>query len=137
MGDAYQSITDLFDNLIHDSQGEMYEYCNFCPEDIRVSAPEFLIELFKKALTHKYMMANTPPSGKDFIYRGLTFVPCYEMAVSVWHKDYPLYKKDWMLRKIPLDSPYKTSNGLYNELIINLRAGFPGYIKVEIKSTYN
>jgi hypothetical protein len=121
MQQAYKSLIDIFDQLIHEAQGDMYEYINFKQDKIVVSAPQFIIDEFKKALSMVHFSKDPRSIGKDFVYRGLKFQPCYEMEISVWHIDYPLYKKDWMLRKMPLSTPFITQHEPFRKYVIELK----------------
>lgn len=106
----YEALIKLFDELIHEAEREMYYKINFDSKDIRISAPKFIINLFFEALSKQYNGSayyTNGRLGKDFIYRGITFLPHFEMEIVVWHIDYPLFKEDWMIRKIPLNPTYK------------------------------
>lgn len=122
-----EPIIDLFDQLIHDAQGEMWQHLNFNPKDLRISAPEFIIDAFRDALGRHYAIGDQASAGKDFIYRGLQFIPCHALEIAVWHRDYPLYRHEWMLRKIPLDAPQTIDHGAYKEHMIKMLPLFRYY----------
>lgn len=138
MKDQYELICNLLDELIHDAQGRMYEMINFKPQDIRISAPEFFIELFQQALATKYMFREPSGAekGRDYVYRGITFIPCYQMEVAVWHIHYPLYQEDWMLRKISLLNPQTIlHNDHLKEIVVNLTPFMTKFSKSQFPNT--
>jgi hypothetical protein len=57
------------------------------------------------------VIAQPGETGKPFMYRGLKIVESYEMEVALWHKDYPLYKREGMIRKISLNPAQKIPSG--------------------------
>lgn len=120
-------LVDLFDQLIHDAQGQMYEHINFNPSDLRISAPEFIIEAFQNEMSRLYNLGTPRSVGDDFLYRGLKFIPSYALEVAVWHVNYPLYQEEWMLRKISLDRPLTINHGHYQEYILKLVPLFKYY----------
>lgn len=122
-GDHLLQVCKLFEELIHETRHNMYEYIDARPEDIRVAAPQFMIDLFERAIVYKYsqLYHHSDPVDGLVKYQGLTFIPTYQMEIAIFHKDYPLYKNEWMLTKLSLLPAQTVPHGRYSEIIINLQ----------------
>lgn len=124
METEYDGLIELFQRFIQESLYSMYEH-NSHEKDINVSAPQFLIDMFCDGLLLKYGvlgMGNNGRTGNHFIYMGIEFIPCYELEISVWHKDYPQYREVWMLRKLPLNKPYLVQKQPYEKYLLSLKS---------------
>lgn len=113
-------VFNLFSNFIRDMKLEMLEYMEFRPEDIRLSAPEFLIRLLKEYCQKEYLLLPEERHGDHFILYGIETQPNYDMSIVIFHKEYPLYKKSWMIKKLSLDPPVSVKKERWTETIINL-----------------
>ena len=97
--DILESFGNLIAEIIEHSAGAFYELCfsKKHKEDIYISAPFFLIEAYQNYLSKK--MENFEP---DHRFMGIKLIPSSDYAITLFHKDYVIYKEDWMIRKMPL-----------------------------------
>jgi len=63
------------------------------------SAPFFLVEAYQNYLSKK---TEVDPSNLDHRFMGIKMIPSTDHAITLFHKDYVVYKEDWMIRKMPL-----------------------------------
>jgi len=120
--DGYDSLIELFSRLIEEADDEMrYLMHGDKIGDLMISAPSIIIEYFKKALLYKHLVGFAPGElGKLFVFRGITMYPSFDWAITLYHKEYSLYKKDWMIRKIPLNNPHQQKKEWYTKYTICL-----------------
>lgn len=123
--DILENVYSLFNELIEGVDDQLYMHINSDRKDVCLSAPDFLIKLFCQSLHHMAGNYSQPGQlGKDLMYRGIEIIPTHEMAITLFHKDYPLYNADWMVNKISLIPAVENQKGLYTERIISLRNHF-------------
>lgn len=96
-----ESFEDLVSELIENSSAPFYGLCfhEKHQKDIYISAPYFLVEAYQNYLSKK--MENDKP---DFVPRfmGIKMIASTDYAITLFHKDYVVYKQNWMIRKMPL-----------------------------------
>lgn len=123
MNNTYGSLIELFKRLIDEADGNLLPLLkSYEVNNVMISAPSTIIELFKEALAHEYNLGFTPGfEGKYFVFKGITIYPSCDWAITLYHRDYVLYKHSWMIRKIPLGAPSKEQKEWYTKYIIDLK----------------
>lgn len=124
--DFYLKVISLFDRFIEDVEPEMYVAMRGGnAEDVKLMAPQFVIDIFYKALTSWHLQTNEKLE-KHLIYKGIQIAPVYEMAIIIFHKDYPLHGKHapWMIKKIPLAPPIHLKKEWWDETIVIIKQYF-------------
>ena len=99
--DVIKSFENLVTDLIEQSGGPFYELC-FSKKhsgDIYISAPFFLVEAYQNYLSRKN---GKPEADSDYRFMGIKMIPSSDYAITLFHKNYIIYKEDWMIRKIAL-----------------------------------
>jgi hypothetical protein len=96
-----ESFGNLIDEVIEMSAGSLNALCfsEKHQKDIYISAPFFLVEAYQNYLSKK--MENLE-SNSDHSFIGIKMIPSTDYAITLFHKDYVVYKQDWMIRKMPL-----------------------------------
>ena len=96
-----KSFGNLIAEVIEQSAGAFYELCfsEKHRDDIYISAPFFLVEAYQNYLSKN--MENSK-SNSDPRFMGIKMIPSCDYAITLFHKDYVIYKQDWMIRKMPL-----------------------------------
>lgn len=99
--DVIKSFENLVTDLIEQSGGPFYELCfsKKHSEDIYISAPFFLVEAYQNYLLRKN---GKPEADSDYRFMGIKMIPSSDYAITLFHKNYIIYKEDWMIRKIAL-----------------------------------
>lgn len=99
--DVIKSFENLVTDLIEQSGGPFYELCfsKKHSEDIYISAPFFLVEAYQNYLSRK---KGKPEADSDYRFMGIKMIPSSDYAITLFHKNYIIYKEDWMIRKIAL-----------------------------------
>ncbi len=99
--DVIKSFENLVTDLIEQSGGPFYELCfsKKHSEDIYISAPFFLVEAYQNYLSRKN---GKPEADSDYRFMGIKMIPSSDYAITLFHKNYIIYKEDWMIRKIAL-----------------------------------
>lgn len=115
------SICELFHRLFTDADHRLMNALER-PEDFRLSIPSFLITHVQHAFMMHYHIV-IGPSVKWYL-RGVEIIPSMDLAITLYHKDYVLYKEEWMIRKVPLASPRKFQNEWYTEYVVALHESF-------------
>lgn len=126
-----ESFGNLIAEVIEHSAGSFYELCfnKKHKEDIYISAPFFLVEAYQNYLSKKIENHKT---NSDYGFMGIKIIPSSDYAITLFHKDYLVYKEDWMIRKIPLmpglEAYVKKPNSAFKPII---KPFIPGDIKSE------
>lgn len=96
-----ESFGNLIAEVIEHSAGPFYGLCisKKNREDIYISAPFFLVEAYQNYLSKKLENRKTK---SDYMFRGIKMIPSTDNAITLFHKDYVVYKHNWMIRKMPL-----------------------------------
>lgn len=129
MDSPYTALLELFDQLIYDALGEMHKSGFDNNNDLTISAPQFIIDSFMRGVREENNFISDP-SVREIMYMGIKFQPTYELEIAIWHKDYPLYREDWMIKKISLE-PYRTihQHPNYQKHMIKIAPILEMYIK--------
>ena len=129
MDTPYTALLAFIDNIIFDALGEMYKNGLNNQNDLTISAPQFLIDSFMRGVREENNFISDP-AVREIMYMGIKFQPCYELEIAIWHKDYPLYREAWMLKKISLE-PSRTihQHPNYQKHMINIGPILDIYIK--------
>ncbi|SDK34069.1 hypothetical protein SAMN05421823_102500 [Catalinimonas alkaloidigena] len=101
----FQNIIDLFEEVYNSQDPRLFEAMN-SEDDVRgpkvyLTAPHFMLELFWQALAFVGRHHHIPP-GQIPTWRGLQVSPNPDLKISIFHRDYPLYKEDWMICEVSL-----------------------------------
>lgn len=125
--DLYDHVLDLFNILLDEMPAEMMLQCNGSgSEKFVISAPDFLLNKFLHALQRKFAYQSFQPGemGALLTYRGINMVPSPDLAITIFHKDYPLFREDWMIYKIPLTPPVHDDKGRYKRTTFHIARHF-------------
>lgn len=122
MNVAYDKLIELFNRLLEEADDKMlWLITGKEVKDIYLSAPDIIITHLTDALTLRYNLKLTNQDvSNHLIFRGLTVYPSSDWAITLYHKNYTLYKEDWMIRKIPLYTPQAIKKEWYTEYIVSL-----------------
>ena len=124
-----ESFGNLIAQLIEHSAASFHGLCigKKNKEDIYISAPFFLVEAYENYLSKK--MENRKPDS-NYRFRGIKMIPSTDNAITLFHKDYVVYKENWMIRKMPLmpglEAYMKELDSKFEEIILPF---IPGEIK--------
>lgn len=119
----YQEVVNLFNRFVNDLDEKMY-YAMQRKGDVYLQAPAFVIDILHKSLIATYNVIPTENSTGHLLFKGLKVEPTYEMAIILFHKDYPLYREEWMLKKIPLEPPVTVKKEWYTETVVKMKEFF-------------
>lgn len=129
--DLNRKIVELFEVLFNESDSNMMEALAR-PEDFKLSIPSFLQRHVQEAFSFYYC---TPfPPAVTWYLRGVEMIPSVDLAITLYHKDYVLYKSDWMIRKVPLASPRKFEKEWYTEYVVALQEAFSYFKNDNVES---
>jgi hypothetical protein len=129
--DILESFGNLIAEIIEHSPAVFYGLCltKKHKKDIYISAPFFLVEAYQKYLSKK-MKKREPLSDDRFM--GIKIIPSPDYAITLFHKDYVVYKHDWMIRKMPL---MPALEAYMKKLDSGFEATILPFVPGEIKST--
>lgn len=116
----YSDLLNFFEDFIDNVPPKLYE-CMHKPGEVFIHAPEFFIELFEQALLRRYLFPQKAESGIYNHFRGIPILPTYEHALIIFHKSYPIYQQDWMIRKMSLETPVVIKEERFRKTIFKLR----------------
>jgi hypothetical protein len=120
MNNPLTALMGLVEKIIVGADTRMLEVikngdCN----DIYFSAPDVILRLLESAMIlQSEMNYDTFAIEKFKLLDPINIIPSADWSITLFHKDYPLYKHDWMIRKITLDVPFKWNEGDINKTII-------------------
>lgn len=122
MTKQFDAILALFHSLLDEADDEMLMYLNTSHADqIYCSMPSFFIGVMRDALRAKYLYGfESGEEGKLFVFRGVNIIPSSDLAITLYHKDYPYYNRPWMIRKVPLIVTHRKQTEWYDKLVIDL-----------------
>lgn len=130
-----ERFCQLLSDLIEHSSAIMYGLCSDkkSRNDIRISAPQFLIDA---AIKYPKPLSSIKSKQGITKFMGIKMIPSSDYALTLFHKDYTLYKEDWMIRKLPLLPEMKSAAlGADEEYPIFIEPFKPGTIKNQDPST--
>ena len=120
MNNPLIGLISLFDTLLEECDERMLQIIDSGQNDIiYISAPDVLITLFKTAIIVRNYLGITKYK-RATLFNSNNLVPSFDWAVTIYHKDYSLYKYPWMIRKTTLNEAISTKEGLCNKSIIFL-----------------
>lgn len=134
MNSPFEPLIDLLEELIHNSANEMIVRMNSNKEDLILQIPQFLIDHLPEAMSSKYRFL-VHNNGIIKMFEGVTIQPSPDLAITIFHKHYPLYKSDWMITKIPLDPALKMQKHGYDKYVISLQK--TSYFKTDTNPSHN
>lgn len=114
----YQNVINLFDRFINTSNDNLL-LAKHRQGDLFLQAPAFLLKIFSDVLNNQTLYRHHAPN--NLMFQGIEMHPTYEMAIVLFHKDYPLYGYDWMINKIPLTPPFSVKKEWYTETIVQIK----------------
>jgi hypothetical protein len=118
----YQEVVSLFNRFLDEVDEKMHREMRW-KGDVILQAPQFIIDILFQAVraTNAIKPAwNPDPTGLS-VFRGLKIQPTYEMAIILFHKHYPLYREDWMLKKIALEPPQTLQKEWYSITVVKMK----------------
>ncbi len=81
---------------------------NGVSRDIYFSAPDVVLRLLESAAALAHEINDQSFDLEKFrLLDHTNIIPSFDWSITLFHKDYPLYRYDWMIRKIALDVPAK------------------------------
>lgn len=119
----HQEVVNLFNRFVNDLDENMY-YSMQKKGDVVLQAPQFIIDILYQSLQATYMVNPTENTTGHLVFQGLELQPTYEMAIILFHKQYPLYKNDWMLKKISLEPGLTIKKEWYSETGFKMKEFF-------------
>lgn len=125
--DLQEQVVALFIRIVHEVEYKLHraDAPNRVKEKMVIQAPEFLLRIFFEGLKqYNPVVLHYYKAGESFKYRGLLVRPGYEMAIVIFHEDYPIYQNSWMLTKIPLHPAQTIERKEYTETIIKISEVF-------------
>jgi hypothetical protein len=120
MNNPLTALIGLVQKLIVGADTRMLETikngnCN----DIYFSAPDVILKLLESAtLLQSEMDDDTFAIEEIRLLDSVNIIPSVDWSITLFHKDYPLYRHDWMIRKIALEVPFRSDEGVINRTII-------------------
>lgn len=118
--EIFSGLADMLFELIHNTKNELFTNCFCKDEDIILSMPLFLIDILPMAIYYKHhCLCNTPQHGSLTMLEGLRVQPSHDLAITIFHKDYPLYKNPEMICRLPLDRVTQQYES-YSKVLISL-----------------
>ena len=99
--DILESFGNLIAEIIEHTAAPFNGLC-FHPkhkENVYISAPFFLVEAYQNYLSKQ---KKNPAGNSDHRFMGIKMIPSSDYAITLFHKDYVVYKENWMIRKMPL-----------------------------------
>lgn len=118
----YQEVLTLFNRFLDEVDEKMY-YSMQNTGDIVLQAPQFIIDILYRSLRATLEVNptwNPDPIGLS-VFRGIKIQPTHEMAIVLFHKHYPLYREDWMLKKIALEPPQTQQKEWYSVIVFKMK----------------
>lgn len=118
----YQEVISLFNRFMDEVDEKMKRDMRW-RGDVILQAPQFIIDILFKAARATNTIYPTENSNSPGIssWRGIKIQPTYEMAIVLFHKDYPLYREDWMLKKIALEPPQTLQKEWYSVTVVKMK----------------
>lgn len=118
--DFGEEVTNLFYRFINDLDEKMY-YAMQKEGDVYLQAPQFLIDILFYSFRITFNRAPEKNTSGFYFFQGMEIHPTYEMAIILFHKDYPIYREKWMLKKISLEPTQTISEQWYSKTIFKLK----------------
>lgn len=136
MNSPFEPLVDLLEGLIHNSGDEMMMRMVGGREDLILQMPQFLIDHLPEALASRYgFMGYSQSNGMVKMFEGVQIQPSPDLALTLFHKNYPLYKNDWMIVKISLDPALQMKKSWCDSYVISLQK--TSYFKTGVNPTNN
>lgn len=79
--------------------------------DVNISAPQFFIDLLNEAYIKDTGFKQCDIESIRFC--GVKIIPGYEMCLIMFHKNYPKWKEDWMIKRIDLNKGSNEDNVVF------------------------
>ncbi len=119
----HQEVVNLFNRFVNDLDENMY-YSMQKKGEVVLQAPQFIIDILNQSLQATYRTNPTENTTGHLVFQGLELQPTYEMAIILFHKQYPIYRNDWMLKKICLEPAQTIKKEWYSETFIKMKEFF-------------
>jgi hypothetical protein len=120
MNNPLMALISLVKKLIVGADSRMLEtIINGNCNDICFSAPDVILKLLESAtLLQSEMDYDNFAFEEIRLLDRVNIIPSVDWSITLFHKDYPLYRHDWMIRKIALDIPFRWDGGDINRTTI-------------------
>ena len=122
MSNTINVVIELSQKLLNEVDNKMLEIIySEKSDEIYITAPQVIISLFQKVLVlpNQLKDASLQMHKLDWLI-GINIFPSVDWAITMYHKDYSLYKHNWMIRKVSLTHPVKVKEGNQSKEIIYL-----------------
>lgn len=134
----FEPIIDLLYGIINYSTNEMMmRLSGLGRDELVLQMPQFLIDRIPEAVQSKYGYFS-PQYGSInsvAIFEGITINPSPDLAITLFHKNYPLLNQDWMIVKISLQPMQRRTGSWYDQYLISLQE--TPYFKGQTNPTNN
>lgn len=123
MNSPFESLVDLLQELIYYSADEMFIRLNAdSRKDLVLQMPQFLIDRIPEAVQSKFgYFTPTDQLMPIKVFEGITVNPSPDLAITLFHKDYPLRNQGWMIVKISLEPPQIIKGEWYEQYVFKLQ----------------
>lgn len=118
-----QEVVNMFNHFVNDLDEKMY-YSMHKKGDVYLQAPAFVIDILHQSLMATYNINPVENTTGHLVFQGLEIQPTYELSIVLFHKDYPLYKEDWMVKKISFEPPISIKKEWYTETVFKIKEFF-------------
>lgn len=115
----FEPLIDLLYETIHiyESRGGYHSR-----KDLVFQIPQFLIQHLPNAIGSRYgFFAAERKDGVVTHFEGIVINPSPDLAITLFDTRNPLYKKDSMIVRIPLDVPVKSVGDGYEKYVFRLQ----------------
>jgi len=125
---VWDAIYDLFERVLDECGDELlYLMSSDRAEKVNLSAPKFLIDKFSEACNYKVAQFSGQDGrlGKAMMFRGVKIIPSCEMAVTLFHEDYPMLNDSKeLVYKISLMPAQINQHEWYREHVVSFMQFF-------------
>jgi hypothetical protein len=117
-------LISLVEKVIDEADLRMIEIIkNGGSRDVYFSAPDVVLRLLEGAM----VLPGEAGEGAIDIEKlklldNLNVVPSFDWAITLFHKDYPLKKHGWMIRKVGLNGVFEDKAGKIDKRLVFINA---------------
>lgn len=98
--EPFDALEGLFKTLIEGAPEKLLWAMERNDKDeVNISAPYLLVKRMQETMIRSYYFKP----GDNCTFMGIKIIPSSDYALTLFHVDYPIFKEDWMIHKIPLD----------------------------------
>ena len=122
MDDIISAACDLSNRLFDGADKKLLDLIiDDSGKDVYLTVPDTIITLFERAfyVCEVFNFSRKQMDGLRWLNR-VNIFPSVDWAITLYYKDYPLTKDNWMIRKISITSTFKIKDGNCSKEIIEL-----------------